>query len=396
MQALRNIKYTLRKYFVPMLMSLVGLILAFSAFMLISVQLDFENGFDRFHPDAGNIYRVDLSDNNTIFRSILPPGFSDEVIRSSSHIVAGTVVCPFLGEVYITTMKDGVSSGFIETANVVSEDFFKVFGIKIVEGDSATLSKNEQLAIPQSMARKIFGNESPIGKQVKIKSGTGFLRSDKWTVGAVYEDLPANSQIRNEIYMKIPDFYLQNFGASNFVCYLRLDDRENVSLVEDEFNSKFEFDKYRGLTPIYLTPLVDVYFQGGHPHDTYGDNSGNCPAVAHSIRRSGDCGCSPLSYRHGNGNRKHSVQFREEFFHCIQHTASGTVRRNTFGNISCIIRYIIYRRTCNERQLQPQFFGNENKESSPMRAVCRFVLIDSVHSGNLFAEQNDASVRPEV
>ena len=31
MQALRNIKYTLRKYFVPMLMSLVGLILAFSA-----------------------------------------------------------------------------------------------------------------------------------------------------------------------------------------------------------------------------------------------------------------------------------------------------------------------------------------------------------------------------
>ena len=98
MQALRNIKYTLRKYFVPMLMSLIGLILAFSAFMLISVQLDFEKGFDRFHPDAGNIYRVDLSDNNTIFRSILPPGFSDEVIRSSSHIVAGTVVCPFLGE----------------------------------------------------------------------------------------------------------------------------------------------------------------------------------------------------------------------------------------------------------------------------------------------------------
>lgn len=132
MQALRNIKYTLRKYFVPMLMSIIGLILAFSAFMLISVQLDFEKGFDRFHPNAGNIYRVDLSDNNTIFRSILPPGFSDEVIRSSSHIVAGTVVCPFLGEVYITTMKDGVSSGFIETANVVSEDFFKVFGINNV------------------------------------------------------------------------------------------------------------------------------------------------------------------------------------------------------------------------------------------------------------------------
>ena len=42
MQVLRNIKYTLRKYFVPMLMSLVGLILAFSAFMLISVHTSFQ------------------------------------------------------------------------------------------------------------------------------------------------------------------------------------------------------------------------------------------------------------------------------------------------------------------------------------------------------------------
>lgn len=75
MQALRNIKYTLRKYFVPMLMSIIGLILAFSAFMLISVQLDFEKGFDRFHPDAGNIYRVDLSDNNTISARYFLRGF---------------------------------------------------------------------------------------------------------------------------------------------------------------------------------------------------------------------------------------------------------------------------------------------------------------------------------
>ena len=68
MQALRNIKYTLRKYFVPMLMSLVGLILAFSAFMLISVQLDFEKGFDRFHPDAGNTcHEVPLSFSTSVF-----------------------------------------------------------------------------------------------------------------------------------------------------------------------------------------------------------------------------------------------------------------------------------------------------------------------------------------
>lgn len=261
MEVFRNIKYIFRKYPAPMAMSLLGLVLAFSAYMVISVQLDYEKGFDRFHPNAENIYRVDLSDNSTIFRSVLPPGFANEVINSSSHIEAGTVVCPFLGDVYITVINDSISNGFIEKANVVSEDFFSVFGINVIEGNPEILSNTGQLALPLSLARKIFGNESPIGKQISIKSGTGFLNSDEWTVGAVYEDLPENSQIRNDIYMRIPDSFLQNFFASNFVCYLRLDHKDNAPLVEDEFNRKFEFRKYRGLTPICLTPLVHVYFQ---------------------------------------------------------------------------------------------------------------------------------------
>lgn len=260
MESSRNIKYTLRRYPLPLLMSVIGLIIAVSAYMVISVQLDFERGFDRFHPHADNIFRVDMTDNNTIFRSVLPPGFADEVINSSSHIEAGTVVCPFLGEIYINAAKDGVSDGFIENANVVSEDFFNVFEIKIVEGDPYMLKYSDKMAIPLSLAKKIFGNTSAVGKHIEIKSGTGFLRQENWQVGAVYEDLPENSQIRNDIYMRIPDFFLQNFGSSNFVCYLRLDDKSSSKLVESEFNGKFDFSRYNHLTPIHLTPLPDVYF----------------------------------------------------------------------------------------------------------------------------------------
>lgn len=261
MESLRNIRYTFRRYPLPLLMSAIGLVTAVCAYIIITVQIGYERQFDRFHPHADNIFRVDMTNNNTIFRSVLPPGFADEVINSSSHIEAGTVVCPFLGEIYVTAVRDGVSNGFIEKANVVSEDFFKVFGMKIVEGNSEMLKYSDKLALPLSLARKMFGNTSAIGKQIKIKSGTGFLRNDEWQVGAVYEDLPENSQIRNDIYMRIPDFFLQNFGASNFVCYLRLDNRDNMKMVENEFNSKFDFGRYNHLTPIYLTPLPDVYYQ---------------------------------------------------------------------------------------------------------------------------------------
>lgn len=261
MMVLRNMVFNFRKYAGPLALSLLGVVLAFCAFVTTVTQIRFEKGFDRFHPHPDCLFRVDMPDNNTVFRSVLPPGFADAVINSSAHVVAGTLVNPFLGDVYLTLASDGVVHSFKEPANIVSPDFFRVFEMEIVEGDPDVLKHKDMLAIPESMARKFFGRETAVGKIMKIKSGAGFVSSDSWIVGAVYRDMPANSQIRNEIYMAIPDFFMQNFTQSNFVCYLRLDSPENTEAVEDAFNSSFDFSKYSQLTPVSLLPMSDIYFQ---------------------------------------------------------------------------------------------------------------------------------------
>lgn len=107
----------------------------------------------------------------------------------------------------------------------------------------------------------MFGEESPVGKPVRMESKSAyFLQLSDWQVGAVYKDVPGNTQLDNNILAPIPESLLGSFDYSNFVCYLRLDDPENALLVEDEFNRKFDFARYPYLSPIHLTALQDIYF----------------------------------------------------------------------------------------------------------------------------------------
>ena len=105
METFNNIKTLLRKYPVPVTLNMFGLVMAFTAFIIIMAHVQYERNFDKFHPGADCIFKVEMPEN-PYFRSVLPPGFADAVINSSSHVEAGTLSCPFVGETYLTVTGD--------------------------------------------------------------------------------------------------------------------------------------------------------------------------------------------------------------------------------------------------------------------------------------------------
>lgn len=261
MEIYSNIKALFRKYPVPVSLNIVGLVMAFTAFIMIMVHVRFEWNFDRCYPKPDCVFKVDMPET-PFFRSILPPGFAESIIHASAHVEAGSVFCPFVGEVYLTvTEADGKRTGYKQEANLVSPGFFDVFGLEVTEGEREALSKPNQLAIPESLAKKMFGEESPVGKPIRMESKSAyFLPLTDWQVGAVYKDLPGNTQLGNNILAPMPASFFETFGNSNFICYLRLDDPSHASSVADEFNRAFDFSRYPYLSPIHLTPLPEVYF----------------------------------------------------------------------------------------------------------------------------------------
>ena len=269
MKPFRSIAGIFRKYAVPVSINLLGLVTALTAFIIIMSHVEFERNYDRSYPTSGRIFRVDCPGNEETFRSILPNAFARDVINSSAHIEAGTMLMPYLGEMLFFTGNgsDGNGGegnektvGYRLSCDLVQPAFTEVFGVNILEGDSSSLTVPAKAIIPESMAEMLFGGDA-IGKTLETEQSY-FFPDGKVTVGAVYEDFPANSNLRNSIYFAIDERTTPyTYGAANFICYLLLDSPQSAKSVEDEFNSTFDFNQ-SWMSPIELIPMEDIYFMG--------------------------------------------------------------------------------------------------------------------------------------
>ena len=264
---MKNFIAILRRYSVAMVMNFVGLVLALTAFMVLMLQVGYQMDFDKEHPTSGRIYRVDKvgAADDDIFKNIIPRGYADDVIKSSPHILAGSIDCPFIGETVFNAILDNDSPAFIfkSETNVIYPDFFKVFGTEFIEGSAEALNDLSQIAIPESLAKKLYGNESAIGHIMTHNEGYQFGegRTKEFSVGAVYKDFPENSQIGNHIYLHVGSLHEGNYGGANFACWVLLDSSDNKELVEQNFNDNYNYTDSDWLTDIELTPIEDIYFE---------------------------------------------------------------------------------------------------------------------------------------
>lgn len=260
----KNLESLIRRYPMAVVLNFTGLVAAFVAFALIFLQADYELSFDKCHPTADRVFRVDKKGDESLFRNILPRGFVDDIIGSSAHIEAGCSFMPFMGETYFSVQENGKAPvGYKKTLICVSEGFIDVFGITMVEGNSRSLEMPGSVIIPRSLAQALFPGEPATGKLLRIDA-SNLLGStnEEATVTGVYEDFPSNTQLGNDLYMSVGDFQKGSYGGANFICYLLLDDAGNSQSVADEFNSHFDFASYENwLTPIELVPLTSIYFR---------------------------------------------------------------------------------------------------------------------------------------
>ena len=133
---IRNFLSVLRRFKMATALNVAGLAVAFAAFIVILIQINFERTFDRCHPTSGRIFRVDLTIPGT-FGTILPRAFVEAVIQSSPHIEAGTLLTPSFGQngVYLSVDRNGQPFGFKEIVTTCHASLPKIFAFPIVEGD---------------------------------------------------------------------------------------------------------------------------------------------------------------------------------------------------------------------------------------------------------------------
>ncbi len=258
---IRNFLSVIRRFKMATVLNILGLSVAFAAFMIIMIQLDYDFNFDKFHPDSDKIYRMEISFQTATTSSVMRP-LAESFFESSPHILAGTITQVWIWRSFFHVENNGVRNSFEEKNRTVSPGFTDVFTFDFVEGDKDALKKPGNVIIPLSLAHKLFGDESAVGKQLIREEGN-------LTVGAIYRDLPSNSIVDNYIYFPMSeDENKQNWGASWYYAYIRVNEAPNVLQLFDNFKRNFDFQAVFGESfdwekagiSIRFTALPDIHF----------------------------------------------------------------------------------------------------------------------------------------
>lgn len=263
---LKNFLSVLRRFKMAMMLNILGLSVAFAAFMVILMQLDYDYNFDRMYEHSDRIFRIEIA-NERGAQVVVSRPLSDEFIKSSPHILAGAVVNPWRGTPLFTVEKDGVRNRYEERFLTVYPEYTDVFKFEMIEGSEKALEDPEKILIPQSMAKKFYGDASAMGEIIKDKEGT-------YTVGGVYRDFPSNSIVLNAIYCPFPkEENIQAWGNNNYELYVRVDSPENSALLIENFKKNFDVaalgSDFAWLEHINLrmTLLPDVHFTTDTQYD---------------------------------------------------------------------------------------------------------------------------------
>ena len=273
---IRNLVHVLRRFKLAALLNVLGLSVAFAAFMIIMTGVKFDFSFDRFHQHHDRIFRLEGSLGGTYYAFTSRP-VAEQFFQSSPHIVAGTVI-DFAGiDVFVKFDEESNAfdeeNVFREHLAFVSNEIFDVFTFDIVEGAKDVFDLPSHIMIPQSFARKLFGDEPAVGRQVYSYRLHTRDATTLFTIGAVYRDFPANSIIQNIVYAPVSDdFEMSHWAAFNIKAFIRVNDVSNVDLLlqnfmrSDVFPSEWDRTQFGGIG-LRLSPLSGIRFATDVSHD---------------------------------------------------------------------------------------------------------------------------------
>lgn len=250
----RNFFHILRIYPKDSLLNIFCLSIAFSIFYILLSHILWEWTFDGFHKDAASIYRVEIENEKKSRSDILNYTESERILKHSPHIVAGGIYFNQT-EKRVNIKINEKDADQTEVPMVwVSPDFPNVFTFDMHEGSANCLKDPEQVIMPLSIARRLFGESKSYLDNDFIDENGKMLR-----IKGIYRDFPTNTRLSNIIY-RSPDasFDQELHYASDWNCrlYLKLNIKDNDRLFEN-YRQESNLDNP---IQICLRPLKDIYF----------------------------------------------------------------------------------------------------------------------------------------
>jgi len=249
--------------------SAIGLAIALSCCILIILYVQYEFSFDRFHKNAGQIYRIIQKQKGNSYMGsnvfAVTPGTLKEALVNEMPEVKYASKCIMRSHIF-----EGNSNLFEEYGILYADqDFLRIFSFPILSGDPAEALKEPfTLFLTKEMAGKYFGDENPIGKSITADNKYVF------TVKGILDDIPDNSHLRFDFITGFETLYsirggkenVDKWDSNSYITYFQLKSKVETGVIKAKLNDlykKYTSDEHLNQNlELIPEPLNNIHLAG--------------------------------------------------------------------------------------------------------------------------------------
>jgi putative ABC transport system permease protein len=263
-----------------------GLAMGIAAFLLILEYVSFEKSVNGFHKNGAAIYRLLNEDIKGQTWPQVEPGWAKKAQEAIPEIKA---FCRF---------EEGVAQGIVQRADKKEQsfreqnigyaegNFFSFFSFDLLSGNASAFTKANTVFVSADAAKKYFGSENAIGKNIILFNQFGKV---DYTVAGVYQ-MPANSDIRYDMVFSLETLQnpaglngngwadLNNLNSQFINTFFLLNESADYKKVEQKLIAlRNELKQDKDGVLFRLQPLTNIHLGAGL-NDTY-QTTGNLKYV---------------------------------------------------------------------------------------------------------------------
>ncbi|HUH28659.1 ABC transporter permease [Gelidibacter sp.] len=233
-----------------------GLAIAMAGVILISIWIQNELSFDRFHTNEKDLYKVWNS-----YRSV------------DGHISNGDVTSAPLGNALVDEFPEVIKSARIywsanrlfsfedksikTKGNEVDKAFLTMFSFPLLKGDAEhALDDVNNIVISETFAKNLFGDTDPINQILKVDN------EESYKVTGVLKDLPSNTTFDFDYLTSLKTSEANaEWGANSYYTYVQLQPNTTI----EGFNEKIKnivINKSSYKWEVFLYPFSRSHLYG--------------------------------------------------------------------------------------------------------------------------------------
>lgn len=262
-------------------LNVLGLSAGLTCFAFIAVWVKDELSYDRFNEKADRIVRVVgkvTTEAETFDHSVTSVPMA-AALREDFPEIENTVRIDKNNSIIV---RNGAKQFTEDKILLTDPSFFDVFSYKLSAGDEKTaLNDPYTIILTQSMAKKYFGKEDPLGKSLLI------LLYDSTRAGALYKitgvipDPPANAHFRFNFLSSFktleqaePESTTEDgWGSNGYYTYILLNDKTAIKKLEAKLTAFTEkhigtkMKEWKMRYDFFLQPLRSIHLQSNRRYE---------------------------------------------------------------------------------------------------------------------------------